>query len=378
MTAQAYNTILTGTLGACWGSFLNSAYYREENHLPLSTPPSHCPHCKKSIPLYLNVPVIGWALTGGKCFRCKKPVSLRYPIVEFIVAMTFIGCLAVAGKPFVACCLGALVTLYILGAVFDHKHFLIPNVTLIGALAGAAALVTACPRVVYPGISNDAHARMMMLGGGAGMMILLLAIKHAGEIFLRRTEKFGGRMIINNKGIKSVGPNGEEFFTAWPDFCYSRIVPKGNVKASKAATPGRGIEPGQDDSRDPAGGDPMELKDGDLVICDGKVVLCGEQLDLEKGVELEADKLRICRNAMGMGDIRLSASLGALVGLNAGLVEMLFFAACTGTIHGFYLCRKDLRLPFAPHLMAGTAYVIASRYGAVPPILTLLHKLPRL
>ncbi len=382
MTAQVSNTILTGTLGACWGSFLNSAYYREENHLSLSSPPSHCPNCKNRIPPCLNVPVLGWAFTGGKCFNCKKPVSLHYPATELLVALTFIGCLAITSLPFAACCLGALVTLCILGAIFDHRHFIIPNVTIIGAMLFTAALVIGCPQVLNPNVKNDSTARVMLLGGGAGMMLLLLVIKHAGELFFRRIEKFGGKMIINEKGVKSIHPNGEEFFTAWDDFCYSKVVPRGGVKVFKARSLSAENIPSEPaERRDDAmiavadGCAPVEMANDDIIVRDEEVIVLGKKADLSQGVELGAEQLYICRSVMGMGDIKLSASLGALIGLNAGLVEMLFFACCTGTVHGLYLRRKDRRLPFAPHLMLATAYVIASRHGIVPHVRTLLYAL---
>ena len=71
---------------------------------------------------------------------------------------------------------------------------------------------------------------------------------------------------------------------------------------------------------------------------------------------------------MGLGDVLLAPSLGILLGFNIGLFEMFLLASMTGTAHGLYLKRNDRRLPFGPHLMGATAYVILSRYHLAPSL----------
>ncbi|MEW6981344.1 A24 family peptidase [Colwelliaceae bacterium 6471] len=55
--------------------------------ITLSTPNSTCPHCGHAIRFYENIPVISWLVLRGKCSSCKKPISKRYPIVEFVTAI---------------------------------------------------------------------------------------------------------------------------------------------------------------------------------------------------------------------------------------------------------------------------------------------------
>ncbi|HEX8914597.1 MAG TPA: prepilin peptidase [Humisphaera sp.] len=94
-------------LGACVGSFLNVVVWRLPQIDPpegtpwwkrpylylqgLSHPPSYCPKCKNRLKWYDNVPILGWIKLGGKCRFCKEPISSRYPIVEAVTAVLFVG-----------------------------------------------------------------------------------------------------------------------------------------------------------------------------------------------------------------------------------------------------------------------------------------------
>src|SRR5947207_2881400 len=73
-------------LGACVGSFLNVVIWRLPRGESLSSPPSHCPKCGKTLKWYDNIPILGWIKLGGKCRFCGQPISVRYPIVEAITA----------------------------------------------------------------------------------------------------------------------------------------------------------------------------------------------------------------------------------------------------------------------------------------------------
>ena len=356
ITLNTYNTIVTGVIGSCWGSFLNAAYYRESVHMSLSKPGSHCPKCKATIPLYLNIPVLGWLFSGGKCFNCKQSISIHYPAIEAIVAGLFLACLALVHTPVSACLLGALISVYILGALYDHQYFLLPNVTLNGALLLALSLIAITPATVYPGIVAGWPGSLSMLMGGLILTGGLLSVKYIGEIFVRKTEKFGGEIVINKQGVQCKYPDTKILNISWQEFAFNKVVPRGNVSITQNNTK-------------------SQYPDNSVIIYDGYVKLNAQTLDLSQDITIAADNLYVCRNAMGMGDIRLVPSLGVLIGANWGLGEMFFLACLTGTAHGLYLRRQDRRLPFGPHLMLATAYVIASRYHLVPGIKQLLLNL---
>src|SRR5262245_55457893 len=69
-------------LGLVIGSFLNVVILRLPAGTSISRPRSYCPKCKRMIPWYDNVPILSYVLLGGRCRRCKKKISIRYPLVE--------------------------------------------------------------------------------------------------------------------------------------------------------------------------------------------------------------------------------------------------------------------------------------------------------
>ena len=68
--------------GALWGSFLNVVVYRVPAGLSVVHPRSRCPSCLTPIAWWQNIPVLSWAALGGRCYTCKNPIGIRYPLVE--------------------------------------------------------------------------------------------------------------------------------------------------------------------------------------------------------------------------------------------------------------------------------------------------------
>lgn len=76
--------------GAAIGSFLNVVMFRLPKGISIISPHSFCPHCKKSIPWYENIPIVGYLYLGGKCSGCRKPISIHYPIIELLTGCLFL------------------------------------------------------------------------------------------------------------------------------------------------------------------------------------------------------------------------------------------------------------------------------------------------
>lgn len=102
--------IVTGIFALFVGSFLNVVIYRlplmmEQNwseecriylglkphtdveKFNLTLPFSHCPHCKKTIRPWHNIPILSYLWLRGRCGYCRAQISMRYPLVEALTCL---------------------------------------------------------------------------------------------------------------------------------------------------------------------------------------------------------------------------------------------------------------------------------------------------
>jgi leader peptidase (prepilin peptidase)/N-methyltransferase len=103
----------------------------QQEKISLSYPASTCPHCGTKIKPWQNIPIISYLLLKGKCNDCQAPISIRYPIIEFVTAL--ISVLAIYLLGFTSQGLLALLLLWFLIAltVIDIDTYLLPdNLTL--------------------------------------------------------------------------------------------------------------------------------------------------------------------------------------------------------------------------------------------------------
>jgi leader peptidase (prepilin peptidase)/N-methyltransferase len=72
--------------GLCLGSFANVCIYRIPLDKSIVHPASSCPHCGVRIRFFDNIPVFGYLLLTGRCRQCRVSISMRYPLVEILMA----------------------------------------------------------------------------------------------------------------------------------------------------------------------------------------------------------------------------------------------------------------------------------------------------
>ena len=158
-----YWLIVFFCLGACVGSFYNVIVYRMPRGISLINPPSHCPLCKKRIPIRYNLPIVGWLWLRGKSACCKQPISVIYPIGESLCGL--LGALALYaaagfGTDFARPVLSpevwadaAAMFWLLLGAypvcAVDCKYKLIPDSISVGGIV-AGLLISLVPGGVTP------------------------------------------------------------------------------------------------------------------------------------------------------------------------------------------------------------------------------------
>jgi len=76
--------------GLLIGSFLNVVIYRLPREESVVFPNSHCPNCEMAIKFYDNIPVLSYAILGGRCRGCRVRISPVYPAVELLVAILYL------------------------------------------------------------------------------------------------------------------------------------------------------------------------------------------------------------------------------------------------------------------------------------------------
>ncbi len=85
--------------GLAVGSFLNVVIYRLPRGESVVKPRSRCPKCGHQISGLENIPLLSWVALRGKCKACKEPISPRYPLIELLTGLLYVGVVAVCWKP---------------------------------------------------------------------------------------------------------------------------------------------------------------------------------------------------------------------------------------------------------------------------------------
>lgn len=118
--------IIVFVAGLCMGSFLNVCIARFPESQSVIKPRSYCPHCKKSIKWYDNIPVLSYLILGGRCRFCKKRISPVYPAVELITAFILLFLYSQFGLSFGLLQYSLLFFLLIVVSFIDIKYHAIP------------------------------------------------------------------------------------------------------------------------------------------------------------------------------------------------------------------------------------------------------------
>jgi leader peptidase (prepilin peptidase)/N-methyltransferase len=129
--------VFAAIFGSTIGSFLNVCIYRLPRRESIVWPRSACPHCRRNLAWYENLPIVSYIWLRGRCRTCRGAISIRYPIVEALTAAMFAGAawyygpsMLLVSRLVFGC---ALIVLF----AIDLEHHLLPNaITLPGIVAG--------------------------------------------------------------------------------------------------------------------------------------------------------------------------------------------------------------------------------------------------
>lgn len=157
---------LAALLGLVFGSFFNVCIWRIPLRKSITSPPSHCPRCRKPIRPYDNIPVLSWLILRGRCRDCGQAISARYPLVEALTGLLFIAAYARFGFSLLTVKAIVFISLLIVTAFIDLDHQVIPfGFSVTGLALGLAGGLVAPP----PGI------REAFVGAAVGAGFILFA-----------------------------------------------------------------------------------------------------------------------------------------------------------------------------------------------------------
>lgn len=338
-------TVMAFMLGCIVGSFLNVCIHRMPLGLSVVSPPSHCPHCKYSIPWFLNIPLVTWLYLRGKCRNCGAPISIRYFLVEFLTGMLFMGCWLAFGhqSALLALALSIFLAGLLVATFIDFEHFIIPDEITIGGVVAGFLFSLLLPALHGTKQLSESLAQSLLgIVCGAG---LIYGILRLGKVFFGR-EKLavasGATVVFGETSLHL--PNRE---IPYGDLLYR----DSDVITLQART--------------------LELVDRcyldvQVRLTRTRLEIDDEQLDPEGISYMEAatDQIVLPREAMGLGDVKFMAAIGAFLGWQAVLFSLVV-SSLFGSLVGITLVvmrRRALssRLPYGPYIaMAATLWVFA-------------------
>lgn len=130
-----FQGIVIFILGLLFGSFANVCIWRIPRKEEIVFTPSHCPKCLSSIKWYDNIPVLSYLLLGRKCRSCKAGIPWRYPLVELLSALLFLGVYLRFGADWrLAGYIPFAWAMLVISAI-DIEHYIIPDVFSLSGLA---------------------------------------------------------------------------------------------------------------------------------------------------------------------------------------------------------------------------------------------------
>lgn len=321
--------------GSMVGSFLNVCIYRMPRGESVVYPPSHCPGCNYAIPWYLNIPLVTWVYLRGKCRNCGASISIRYFLVELLTAITFLVCWLCFGKQ------GSLLVIvycfimagFITATFIDLEHFIIPDEITIGGIFAGLFCSFFVPELHETSHLGTAMKRSFIgaaVGGG-----MIYAILRVGKwCFGKQKLAFppDSKIVFTETGL--VLPEEtvpfEDLFYRNSDFI--------SFHAKKLELVDRCY-------RDVS----VRLTPAELKI--GADVFNPETILHMEGV---TDEIVLPREAMGFGDVKFMAAIGAFLGWQS-VVFSLMVSSIIGAAVGVALIASgkrewSSRLPYGPYI----------------------------
>jgi leader peptidase (prepilin peptidase)/N-methyltransferase len=326
--------------GAVLGSFLNVCIYRLPRDLSVNYPRrSFCPACNQPIPWHHNLPLLSWLWLRGRCASCGARIAFRYFLVELLTALLFLAAWIAFPWP-IAIAYWVLIALLVSATFIDFEHFIIPDEITIGGVIAGLVSSFAVPALM------DQESRLIAilysLGAAAlGYGLLWLVLEGGKRAFgkkrLRLPEPTTFTWVREGEDAEFIV--GDERST-WSEH-FARESDLMLMHCLEAQIDGRVFE-----------NVTLQLHFDSLMIDRESF-----QLDEVGRISGKVRELHIPREAMGRGDLKFIAAIGAFLGWR-GVLCSIFAGSLLGSIVGLTTMAMGRRawsakIPFGPYLALG-------------------------
>jgi leader peptidase (prepilin peptidase) / N-methyltransferase len=347
-------TLCFFVFGCVVGSFLNVCIYRMPREESIVRPPSHCPHCGYTIPWYLNIPLVTWCTLRGRCANCQAPISVRYFLVELLTGLVFAACWIHFGhlSALVAVVYCILIGGLIAATFIDFEHFIIPDEITFGGMAVGfcASFLVPASHMSFPFFNPLRASNLAMVDSVIGMAvgaIIIYGILRLGKLLFGRYKLLlppATRIFFTETAVKL--PDQE---IAYEELFYR----SGDVIRLQASS--------------------VELIDRCYAnvavrLQPARLQIGEDTFDPEKVPHMEAvtDQIVLPREAMGLGDVKFMAAIGAFLGWPAVLFS-LAISAVIGSLVGIALIVVNKRswssrMPYGPYIAVAAVIWIFGGY----------------
>ena len=338
--------IAVGLLGLINGSFLNAVIHRLPRGISLLHPKrSFCPRCGKTIPWHENLPVASWVLLRGRCSGCEMPIAIRYPLVELLTAGLYLLAWGRFELP-LAPVFWLFLSLLVAATFIDFDHLIIPDEITKGGI-GAGLICSLLVPSMMGALVWWQGLLLSLLGATLGFFLLWGVVELGKLAFGRRRIRTAEPTLLEITGTDAepLLIFGEEGIPL-ADLFYRE---KDRVEASCAWFE--------------IDGERLHVQEKESLIIDPSGVTYGSRFWAYEGISelmplrAEVSVITLPREAMGFGDVKFLACIGAFLGWK-GVLFSLFAGSIVGALIGvammaFTRGRSGGRIPFGPYLALG-------------------------
>jgi|SaaInlStandDraft_1057018.scaffolds.fasta_scaffold11117_3 prepilin signal peptidase PulO-like enzyme (type II secretory pathway) len=334
---KTYFLLIAFFWGSCWGSFVQASSHRIPRGISLIYPGSRCPQCQHKLGLMDNFPLLGWLFLKGRCRYCRVPIPFRYLGIEFITGFLHIPFFILAMESDQPLSYFILASLFISWAMLltliDGEHRFLPDLLTLGPLLGLICIQGEWSGQPFhqPLMDFFFLAILLLLPQSSIDLLRSLAMILGGERIGKGCDKLFSPILTHGDSIRPL----IVLISALPILLMSIwIYPNINEPIQKMHWHGLGVA---------------------LAI-----LWSAERLT----------RLASKSPGLGLGDIKLGALLGWVLGWPAFLITLGLACSTTlsiGILKGVHR-RQDTSLPFGPALIWSSlaVYLVQANFIKLP------------